>query len=99
MARSRKNIRLPIVGKLNLKSPNTWLLAGGVALAGLWFLASTGKQSGVQFIDRAADQFEDIYEDYVWLIRPSRRNESTNASQGSTSCTISRCSKSWDDLR
>lgn len=71
MARSRKNIRLPIVGKLNLKSPNTWLLAGGVALAGLWFLASTGRNTGVQFIDKAADQFEDYYEDFVGPLGPA----------------------------
>jgi hypothetical protein len=70
MAR-RSNFRIPLVGKLNLKSPNTWLLAGGVALAGLYFLASTGRSTGVQFIDRAADEFEGLYEDYVGPLGPA----------------------------
>ena len=69
MAR-RNRIKLPLVGTLNLKSPKTWMTLGLIGIGGLALLAYTGRQTGVQFIDRAADQFEDIYEDYVGPIGP-----------------------------
>lgn len=68
---SRKGIKLPIVGNLNMKSPKTWLLLGGVGLGVLYFLASTGRNTGIQFVDRAADQFEDYYEDYIGPLGPA----------------------------
>ena len=70
MAR-RGNIRLPIIGNLNLKSPKTLLILGGLGLGALYFLASSGRATGVQFIDRAADTFEDVYEDYVGPLGPA----------------------------
>ena len=65
MASRRNRIKIPFVGNINLKSPKTWMLFGGVALAGLAYLAYSGRNTGVQFIDSAADQFEGLYEDYL----------------------------------
>lgn len=66
MARRGFRLKIPGLGsKLNLKSPNTWLWVGGAALAGLAILAYTGKKTGVGFIDTAAGQFEDTFEDYI----------------------------------
>jgi hypothetical protein len=71
MARRRgMNFKIPGLGKLNFKSTNTWLLIGGLGLAGLYFLASTGRNTGVGFVDKAADVFEDYYEDYVGPLGP-----------------------------
>ena len=66
MAKRRFRLKIPgLNGKLNLKSPNTWMLLGGAGLAVLAYLAYSGKKTGFGPLDTAADQFEDIYEDYV----------------------------------
>ena len=84
----RNRIKIPFVGNINLKSPKTWMLFGGVALAGLAYLAYSGRNTGVQFIDKAADTFENYYEDYVGPIGPG--GPMSTKSESSTSCTISR---------
>ncbi len=58
MARRKSFLRLPVVGKLNLKSPNTWILAGVAGLGVLWYLAQSGRSTGIGFVDQAADTFE-----------------------------------------
>ena len=68
---SRKGIRLPIIGNINMKSPQTWLLLVGLGLAGLWYLAQSGSKTGIGFVDKAAGQFEDIYEDYIGPLGPA----------------------------
>lgn len=68
---ARRAFRIPGLGKLNLKSPNTWLIAGAAGLGILWYLANSGTKTGIGFVDKAAGSFEDIYEDYIGPLGPA----------------------------
>lgn len=65
MARRGFRFKIPGLGKLSLTSPTTWLIAGGVGLGLLAYLAYSGKKTGVGFLDTAAGRFEGLYEDYI----------------------------------
>lgn len=66
MARRGFRLRLPGLGKLKLNQNQTWLAIAGLGGLGLLaYLAYSGKKTGLGFLDNAAGQFEDLYEDYV----------------------------------
>lgn len=69
MARRGLKISLPFIGRLNSKTSGIVALAG-LGVLGLAFLAWSGRQTGVKFIDTAAQGFEDIYEQYVGPLGP-----------------------------
>jgi hypothetical protein len=64
MARRRGfRVSLPGIGKLN--NNQTMLLGAGVAGLGLLaFLAYTGKNTGIGYLDSAVDQFGNLVDDY-----------------------------------
>lgn len=64
MARRRGfRVSLPGVGKLN--NNQTMILGAGVAGLGLLaFLAYTGKNTGIGFLDQTVDQFGNLVDDY-----------------------------------
>ena len=68
MARRRKGIRFTIPGigkKVSLNNQQSLLATAGLAGLGLLaFLAYTGKNTGIGYLDQAADQFGNLVDDY-----------------------------------
>ena len=60
MARRSRAIRLPFIGKLGGKKGGL-LTLGLLGIAGLAFLAWSGRSTGIKPIDWAVGEFEDIY--------------------------------------
>lgn len=64
MAKKGLKLKIPLLGKLSLNNQQTWLAALGLAgLAGITYLAYTGRNVGVPFIDQNIDQYGELVED------------------------------------
>lgn len=64
MAKKGLKLKIPLLGKLSLNNQQTWLAALGLAgLAGITYLAYTGRDVGIPFIDKNVDQYGEFIED------------------------------------
>lgn len=64
MAKRGLKLKIPLLGKLSLNNKQTWLAAIGLAgLGAITYLAYTGRDTGISFIDKNVDQYGELVED------------------------------------
>ena len=64
MAKKGLKLKIPLLGKISLNNQQTWLAAIGLAgLGAITYLAYTGRDVGIPFIDKGVDQYGEFVED------------------------------------